>query len=426
MSLVGVQRRFRELGRIRLGEKGVAKNGKSYPKKLSGFRLTSPSRDLLLIAADLYGGEVRKWDDAPGQGDQWELYIGDRVDILLPPGEPLTQSFELWSGGGCVRRCNGLATTDGEPCLCPVEIEARMAGAAALPATACKPTTRLSVLLPRIPDIGVWRMETHGYNAAVELPGTVDLLRALSEEGNLIPAFLRIEQRTSVRGGETRHFVVPVLELPTVTVAELQMGGSKAIAARAPTVALPAGGVPATSVTIVEMLDVMNGIEPMDLRKQTKDRFKAQFGDPALLCVEQIEAAWQFLEPFKARRQGPGADTPPSAPVVAGPEAPSSPTSGPAAQPEPPATKPAVRPAAGRSGPGPTVHKRATELGIEPADLDAIILNITGGDTESAKDLHPAQVLTVVREMEAIHAGHIDIAAIRQAVGEWRAKQAAS
>src|SRR3990172_7696614 len=41
---------------------------------------------------------------------------------------------------------------------------------------ACKITTLLNVMLPRIPGLGVWRLESHGWNAATVLPGTLEVL----------------------------------------------------------------------------------------------------------------------------------------------------------------------------------------------------------------------------------------------------------
>jgi hypothetical protein len=224
MPILDIQRRFRELGRIRLGEQRVAKSGKSYPAKLETFRLTSPSEDLIASCAELYGGEVKVWENAPGQGRQWELVTTTSVlDVLVPPGEPLSQWNETWSGGGCVRRCDGFRNvlTD-EPCQCPSDTDARSELAAK--GLACKPTTRLSLILPRVPDVGVWRLESHGYNSAVELPGTVALLEAVLSRGFMLPAQLRLEARTTKRDGQTNHFVVPVLELTGMTMAALRSG----------------------------------------------------------------------------------------------------------------------------------------------------------------------------------------------------------
>lgn len=249
LGIIDLQRRFRELGRLRMGSKGA----KGQPQRLSDWRLTSPSIELLTVAAEVYGGEVKVWEGAPTEGRQYELFTGtDRLDVLVPPNGTLSQAWELWSGGGCVRRCNGAAQEGGEACACPSEVSERIE--LSKKGKACKPTTRFSLVLPRIPDIGVWRVESHGVNAAVELPGTVEILRRATEVGELIPAQLRIDNRTSKVDGKTQHYVVPVLELPTVTTAALLAGeapslsmGAREIAAPAPRAIGSGGGATASS-----------------------------------------------------------------------------------------------------------------------------------------------------------------------------------
>jgi hypothetical protein len=88
----------------------------------------------------------------------------------------------------------------------------------------CKVVTRLSVLIPDIPFNGVWRLEAKGWNAARELPGMVDLVGRLTERG-LSRAQLALEKRTSITGGQTHHFVVPVVRMPT-TLNEILEGGA--------------------------------------------------------------------------------------------------------------------------------------------------------------------------------------------------------
>lgn len=216
--IVEIQRRMMELGRIRLGSKGP----KGEPRKLDKFRMTSASRALLEAAAELYGGKVQAWENAPDQG-YFELFTDSaELDIVLPPvfsdrdGQPTvpySQWFELWSGGGCQRRCDGdTEMLSGKPCLCmPLENGDERA---------CKPTTRLNVMLPRVPGLGVWRLESHGWNAAALLPGTVEVLMLAAAQQQFIPAVLRLEQRSSKRDGQTRRFIVPVVDLPTIRLQD--------------------------------------------------------------------------------------------------------------------------------------------------------------------------------------------------------------
>jgi hypothetical protein len=221
-----IQRRMRELGRVRLGEKGP----KGEPRKLATLRFTSFSKALLDVIAQQHGGTVRPWVGAPEEGAFELVSDTNQIDIILPPvysdvdGTPTaaySQWFEMWSAGGCARRCDGETEgITGKPCLCAAKV-ADDGG----DARECKLTTRVSFMLPDVPDIGVWRLDTHGWNAAVELPGTLEILLLAAAEHKFIPAVLRSEPRTKKVPGEgTRRFIVPVIEMPGMTVRQLASG----------------------------------------------------------------------------------------------------------------------------------------------------------------------------------------------------------
>lgn len=214
MSILTIQKRLHERGRIRIGRKVATSNGNSRPSKLEHFRFTSADKDALDQAAVLWGGEVTPWD-APA-GKQWEVFSeADDIPVVVPPADfGFSQFMELWSGGGCQRRCDGnTELITGAACVCALEDK-----------QVCKPTTRLSVILPDIPGLGLWRLESHGWNAAAELAGTIDLI---ASHGRLLPARLRLQQRSSIVDGKTSRFAVPVLDI------DMRMGelasGAKAI-----------------------------------------------------------------------------------------------------------------------------------------------------------------------------------------------------
>lgn len=215
MPILDIQTRARELGRIRIGQVVATGNGKTRPSKLETFRFTSHSRELLVEVAARYGGEVEEWQPQGGGAKAWQLLTpAKRVPILVPP-QPVSQFYELWSGGGCQRRCDSQTEMiSGEPCLCSSEPDERD----------CKPTTRLNVMLRDVPGLGVWRLESHGYYAAAELPAVAEFL---AKADGYIPGALVLEERISKRGGQTRRYMVPAIEVEKVTPAQLMAGGGR-------------------------------------------------------------------------------------------------------------------------------------------------------------------------------------------------------
>jgi hypothetical protein len=257
VPITDLQVRMREIGRIRTGVQVVSK-GKRRPAKLETFRITASRRELLEEVAVVYGGTVEPW---PEQGAFQLTTTADQLDVIIPPGQAISQWYELWSGGGCLRRCDGVTAdvieeirgrrpNDQGPrtenvrraCVCPKDGAERRALAAK--GEACKPTTRLSVILPLVPDLGVWRLESHGFYAASELGPSVDLLAAASARGIFVDARLRLEQREQKRPGQpTNRYAVPVLELPKVRVADVMAAvAERSVGGPAP---LPSGIAPA-------------------------------------------------------------------------------------------------------------------------------------------------------------------------------------
>lgn len=206
-------------GKIRLGKKGV----KGQPQKIDAFRFTSGDKGAIQAIAELYGGEAKPWTDSPNKGE-WEVF-SDRAEIpvALPPdplgGSPL---YELWSGGGCLRRCDGEVCEVSQSGPDGPEVVETACLCVAADNMECKVTTRLTVILREVAFGGGWLLESHGWNAAHELPGMVDAVQAMQARG-FVAAVLALEQRTKKVGGQTRRFVVPVVR-PSVTLDALASG----------------------------------------------------------------------------------------------------------------------------------------------------------------------------------------------------------
>lgn len=244
-----MQKQARELGRLRTGYSVPNQDPTKRPRpvKSKTWVLSSHAEHYVAAAAAQLGGKVERWQPQGNGAPQFRVITeAEQLDALLPPGDPLSQANEMWNKGGCVRRCDGeTEQISRHPCLCYAEHgpdwhllrqELRTKD------KVCAATSRLNVVLPDMPDVGVWRVETHSFYAANELAGTVDMVLSGTGGKGLFPVRLRIEPRTRVAGGQTKHFPVVVVEARDVTPRQALSGplstamaldptGSRAVAA---------------------------------------------------------------------------------------------------------------------------------------------------------------------------------------------------
>ncbi len=275
MPIITIQRRQTEVGRIRIGESIDTGRKNKYgqpirkPVKLSKFRFTSASKTLIEQVAAAFGGTPAEWQPQGGGAGQWEVYTdAQSISVVVPPNA-VSQWYEAWNGGTCVRRCDGQRELlKDTPCVCPADPADRN------PFNDCKPTTRVSLMLADVPGIGVWRLESHGFYAATELPAAAELLAAA---GGYIAGRLEIEQRTAKRpkvngdGLETRHWMVPVLHVDAAPKALLAGGGN-------------GGGAPAIAAA------GMPALEAADPNRLTVD--KVLKAAAACVSVDQVTQLW--------------------------------------------------------------------------------------------------------------------------------------
>ncbi|MEU7855177.1 hypothetical protein [Nonomuraea sp. NPDC049141] len=223
--ILDLQHRNRTLGKIRSGTFGVNPNtGKSSPQRSETFIITSDFQHFVQSAEDTYGGIMEEWQPQGNGAAQWRVVTDEvALDAILPPGPkpPLSQAYEKWTKGGIQRRCNGVfERKSGQPCLCKQQYGEEGWWERAPVGQACKVTTRLNVILPDVPDIGVWLFETHSYHAALELPAHVAMMRRIFGAEIPIPIRLFLTQRRVTRNGETKHFPVPAIELRGLTAGQ--------------------------------------------------------------------------------------------------------------------------------------------------------------------------------------------------------------
>lgn len=225
VPLIELQRRLAEAGRIRMG----AKTDKGAPKRLTTWRITSPTRELVEQAAGIYGGKVEPWESPTGS--QFEVVTtSQELQVLVMPGYSFRQGYEHRTSPTKVeRRCDGNEMDDGQPCLCNTAGEEDL----------CDLVTRLTVALPELTTMLGWRLETKGENAARELLASMDLVQGVAQGRPFMPARLRIVERRGNVNGQAVRYVVPVIDV-SVRYAELGLAEQPA-AGYKPLAQLPAG-----------------------------------------------------------------------------------------------------------------------------------------------------------------------------------------
>ncbi len=270
--ILTLQRQARELGRLRAGTFEKPAGGKGRPTRSKTWILTSHQRDYLNAAADEWGGEVHEWEPQGNGAKAWRLITdAEAVDAILPPGDPLSQHYEMWSRGGCQRRCDGeTEQLQNRPCFCLAEFGEEFH--LQPPEAACRPHTRLSVILPNIPDLGVWRMESKGFYAANEIAASIDLIRQATGGTVMVPIRLRIEPRKRVAQGKTKQYPVIVVEIRGATAGQILSGS-------APVAALESG---------------TNGSRPaIEASKPTLAAEQVLAWAPKAKSVEQVQQLWR-------------------------------------------------------------------------------------------------------------------------------------
>ncbi len=227
--LRNIQARAAEHGRLRTGY-----TQGNRPMRSATWVVTSHSEEHVRTAAKLWGGEVEQWSPLNSTISQWRVITkASSIEALITPGDPLNQYNEMWSKGGCQRRCDGeTETLSRQPCLCLARFgedwHQQKKG------VVCSTTSRLNVMLPDLSGMGMWRAETHSFYAAQEWGGMVDMVLAGTRGDGFVPVTLRIEPRQRVANGETKKFPVVVVELRGVTPRQALAGPMNAATALDP------------------------------------------------------------------------------------------------------------------------------------------------------------------------------------------------
>jgi Recombination directionality factor-like len=209
--------------------------------------LTSPKRDIIFRAAELYGvmpGAIpgpngdrpHQWIDAGRV--QWRVAIagvdketGKPIDPadpaqlglgvlpVLPKLNGLTTRLEMYEAQKPARRCSGgdgaVNLITGQPCQCPTDWFERKELAAK--GKACKATAYVQFHIPNLlPGLSVATLVTHSDNAIGEFTDNYDRLAAIIAALGKKPEDVGVLSflHAVMRGQGRDRYIVPVLDMP--------------------------------------------------------------------------------------------------------------------------------------------------------------------------------------------------------------------
>ncbi|OKI16533.1 hypothetical protein [Streptomyces sp. CB03911] len=302
--LLNIQRKAAEHGRLRTGY-----TQGNRPVRSATWVVSSHSEEHVRTAAGLWGGEVQSWKPLNSSIEQWRVITkSDSIEALITPGDPLNQYNEMWSAGGCQRRCDGeTELLSRKSCLCAAQfgqdwhLQSK--------SRVCSTTSRLNVMLPDLSGMGMWRAETHSFYAASEWGAMVDMVLAGTGGQGFVPVTLRIEPRQRVAEGQTKKFPVVVVELRGVTPRQALSGPLSTAVALNPSQAPSTLAIEAPRPDYVAL--AAGGLTSEDVREVWRQARKAGHVDPKgtdPLSVELMAIAARMDEDVAAEKAAAGTD----------------------------------------------------------------------------------------------------------------------
>lgn len=329
-GLTDEQSRLPRVGKLRTGHKVRNAAGKEYPQAVDYFMVGEGT------APDLEAAFKAEFGDKPTEISPVYLPVDDI--------ERATSTFyRLWSqsrglickgDGKTARRLVDLDVLEAEGTPDPAtgrskHVEYREIGCTCklLEDGDCRPMMMLQFMIPKLPGVGIWQIDTSSYNSIRNVTGSLEAIRALAGSFAMVPLRLSLIKKEVTPEGQTKK-KVNVLELGLVgDTTMIQLAASTRDRSTLPVLAEPddlptADDEPpdrslvntreevATARSeerglervgpneLVALAEIrkQNNIETAELRAQAERQY--QVTDPTNLTIEQYEelVEWCHLE----------------------------------------------------------------------------------------------------------------------------------
>ncbi|MET0039925.1 MAG: hypothetical protein ABW041_07275 [Dehalococcoides mccartyi] len=205
-------RRMPRLGKIHLGIKAKNANGVEYPKAVDYF-VCPPE------VQAIFGEKPKELaimfpleDEAKFASQYYRCYSNLRGLVCKGDGEISTRLIDTATGDFASRDSKETMMKD-LPCTgrdCP-QYQAKK----------CKEVMNLQFLLPSVPGLGIWQLDTGSINSIITLNSAIELVRGVCGRVSMIPLTLAIEPREVTAEGKKKTINTLTLKVG-VTLAEIQ------------------------------------------------------------------------------------------------------------------------------------------------------------------------------------------------------------
>jgi len=184
------------LGKIRLGEK-TSNGGKEYPRQLGYFLVkeekNTPKSNLDAFRS-VYGEKPCSLDI---------MFASDDIEQVFP------QFLKYYGQAGLL--CKG----DGEKAQCVhketgemVETECRYKECKAFKAKKCRPVANLMFMLPKVPGVGVWQIDTSSIYSILQINSQLATFKSIFGRLRGIPLMLEVVKKEVKVEDKTREIYI--------------------------------------------------------------------------------------------------------------------------------------------------------------------------------------------------------------------------
>jgi hypothetical protein len=219
MPIKGIseKRQMPRLGKIRTGVKVANKSGQGeHPEGVDYFVIPDELKPILGDKPKSLPIMFPVEDESKFASQYYKCYSSYRGLVCKGDGETCYRLIDTKTGDFAHRDATETVKKE-MPCSgneCTMYQEKK-----------CKEVMNLQFLLPSIPGLGVWQLDTSSYHSIVAVNSAIELIRNICGRISMIPLRLTIEPKEVSPDGKKK--VVNILQIRTdITLAEIQKLGA--------------------------------------------------------------------------------------------------------------------------------------------------------------------------------------------------------